>query len=144
VEAQAYLTPELSSFLAVGYVETECDDFNDARIGDLSGLSFPEAPKWNIAAGAFYEHKSGFFAGIDAELTDNYQARFGFLPPAKEIIDGYFIANAQLGYRYDDWLTVKLFAENLFDEDYFVYNDNDLAATLGRGRFVGVALDVKF
>ena len=144
VEAQAYITPELSSFVSVGFVETEFDDFNDASAGDLSGLSFPEAPKWNIAAGAFYEHESGFFAGADAELTGDYQARIGFLPPAKEIIDGYIIANAQLGYRYKEWLTVKIFAENVFDEEYFVYNDNDLAATVGLGRFVGVAMDVKF
>jgi outer membrane receptor protein involved in Fe transport len=33
-----------------------------------------------------------------------------------------------------------VFAENVFDEDYFLYNDNDVAATLGPRRVVGLTL----
>jgi len=141
VEAQAYVTPELSSFVSIGFVETEFDDFNSSSAGDLTGLAFPEAPQWSVAAGAFYQHDSGFFAGVDAKFTDDYLARFGQEP--QDELDGYIIANAQIGYRYE-WLTLKVFAENIFDEEYFVYNDNDIAATVGQGRFVGVALNVKF
>ena len=141
VEAQAYVTPELSSFLSIGFVDTKFEDFDSSSQGDLSGLSFPEAPRWSVAAGALYEHSSGFFFGADAKYTSRFQARIGQAPQEK--LDGYIIANAQLGFRYD-WLTVKLFAENVLDETYFVFNDNDIAATLGQGRVVGVAFDMKF
>jgi len=141
VEAQAYATQELSGFLSIGYVDTEFEEFDSASLGDLSGLSFPEAPKWSVAGGLLYEDSSGFFIGADAKYTSSFQARIGQDP--QERLDGYVVVNAQLGYRHD-WLTLRLFAENLLDEEYFVFNDNDIAATLGAGRFVGLALDVRF
>jgi outer membrane receptor protein involved in Fe transport len=58
-------------------------------------------------------------------------------------MDDYFIANAQAGYRYEG-VTFTVFAENIFDERYLTYNDNDIAGTLGNGRFVGAALEMRF
>lgn len=141
VEAQASLTRELSGFLSVGYVDTEFEDFYNPYTGSLSGLAFPEAPEWSIAAGALYEHSSGFFIGADAKYTDDFLARIG--NPPQEMLSGYLIANAQIGYRYQNW-TATLFAENIFDKEYFLYNDNDIAATLGMPRFVGVKLKATF
>lgn len=141
VEAQASLTRELTGFLSVGYVDTEFEDFENPNTGDLSGLPFPEAPEWSIAAGALYEHSSGFFFGADAKYTDDFLARIGSAP--QETLNGYLIANAQIGYRYENW-TATLFAENIFDKEYFLYNDNDIAATLGMPRFVGVKLKATF
>ncbi|MGE0652552.1 MAG: TonB-dependent receptor, partial [Alphaproteobacteria bacterium] len=141
IEAQGKVMPELSAFLSLGYVNTKFEEFNSSSLGDLSGLWFPEAPRWSVATGAFYEHKSGFFLGADAKYTGRFQARIGQDPQEK--LDSYFITNTQLGYRFER-MTVKLFADNVFDERYFVFNDNDIAATLGQGRLVGVAVDVKF
>lgn len=39
---------------------------------------------------------------------------------------------------------INAFAENLSDEEYFVYNDNDIAATLGRRRTLGLNLKARF
>lgn len=39
---------------------------------------------------------------------------------------------------------IKAFAENLSDEEYFVYNDNDIAATLGKRRTLGLNLKARF
>lgn len=141
IEAQAHATRELSGFLSVGYVNTKFEEFDSASLGNLSGLWFPEAPRWSVAGGALYTHALGFFVGADAKYTSRFQARIGQDPQEK--LEGYVIVNAQVGYRYD-WLTVKAFAENLLDEEYFLFNDNDIAATEGRGRFVGVALEAKF
>jgi outer membrane receptor protein involved in Fe transport len=141
IEAQAYATPELSGFVSVGYVETEFKEFDSASLGDLSGLSFPEAPQWSVAGGALYEHRSGFFVGVDAKYTGEFLARLGEAP--QEELDDFTVVNAQLGYRQDG-VTLTLFVENAFDEEYFLFNDNDVAATLGPRRFVGVALDLKF
>lgn len=141
LEAQAYATDELSGFLSVGYTNTKFKDFDSASVGDLTGLPFPEAPEWSIAAGVAYEHSSGFFVGLDAKYTDQFLARIGTDP--QEMMDSYIVANAQVGFRYES-LTLTVFAENVLDEEYFVYNDNDIAASVGSGRFVGASLDVKF
>lgn len=142
VEAQAYATPELSTFLSVGYVNTKFEDFDTTNfIGDLTGLDFPEAPEWTVAFGFLYEHESGFFFGADAKYTDDFLAAFG--SPPQDRLDDYFIANAQLGYRYKG-AALTVFAENLFDEEYLTNNDNDFAGSIGPGRFVGAALDLKF
>jgi outer membrane receptor protein involved in Fe transport len=118
-------------------VHTKFEDFDSSSLGDLSGSRFPEASKWNVAVGADYHHPSGFFVGADAKYTSDFLARFGTAP--QETLDGYFVANLQAGYRYRN-LTATVFAENVFDEDYFLYNDNDVAATLGPRRVVGLTL----
>ncbi len=110
-------------------------------IGDLTGLDFPEAPEWTVAFGFLYEHEFGFFFGADAKYTDDFLAAFG--SPPQDRLDDYFIANAQLGYRYKG-AALTVFAENLFDEEYLTNNDNDFAGSIGPGRFVGAALDLKF
>ena len=141
VEAQASITEELSGFVSVGFVDAEFEEFNLPGVEDLSGEPFPEAPKWNVAAGAFFEHPSGFFFGADVEYTDDFRARIG--TPPQDNVEGFFLANAQAGFRYENF-TATVFAENIFDKEYFVFEDNDVASTLGRGRFVGVSLDVAF
>ena len=141
-EAQADVTDELSTFLSVGYVDTKFEEFEtDSFIGDLSGLDFPEAPEWSVAFGFLYEHDSGLFFGADAKYTDDFLSAFG--SPPQDRLDDYFIANAQVGYRYKG-ATLTVFGENLFDEDYFTNRDGDVAGSIGLGRFVGAAVDLKF
>ncbi len=107
VEAQAAVTPELSTFASVGYVNTKFEEFETTNfIGDLTGLDFPEAPEWSVAFGFLYEHESGYFFGADAKYTDDFLAAFG--APPQDRLDDFFIVNAQLGFRY------KGFAVTLF------------------------------
>lgn len=144
-EGQYQLTETLSSFVSAGYVKTEFSEFVDVSLGDLSGLPFPEAPEWNLVIGGRYEHPSGFYFGVDAKYIDNYLARFG--APPQEYLDSYWTANAQAGWNSEHW-EIGLFAENVFDEKYFVYNDRndagDIAATLGYPQRVGVAMTYNF
>lgn len=141
VEAQASLTQELSTFISIGFVDTEFEDFEIAGGSDLSGESFPQAPNWNVAAGAFYQHPSGLFIGADVEYTDDFNARIG--QPPQDRLNSFFLANAQLGFRYEEY-KATLFAKNLFDNEYFLFADNDIASTLGRGRFVGFSIEAAF
>lgn len=141
LEAQAFITEELSGFFSVGFLDTEFETFDLAGVGDLSGQAFPEAPKWNLSAGAFYEHPSGLFLGSDIEYTGDFNARIG--TPPQDRLDSFFLVNAQLGFRYEHF-KASLFATNLFDEEYFVFADNDVASTLGRGRFVGLSVGAEF
>jgi len=144
-ETRYQFTPNLSGFASIGYVDTEFEDFKDASIGDLSGYPFPEAPEWNLALGGQYAFARGFYVGMDAKYLDDFQARFG--TPPQEKLDSYWIANAQAGWKSEHW-EISVFAENLFDETYFVYNDRDLiddiAATLGYERRVGVSATYLF
>lgn len=141
IEAQAFVTPELSTFVSIGYVNTEFDEFDLAGTGDLSGEPFPEAPEWNFAAGAFYQHTSGLFVGADVEYTDDFRARIG--PQPQDNLGSFFLANAQAGYRYDN-MRATIFVKNLFDREYFLFNDNDIAATLGDPRLIGFSVEVAF
>lgn len=146
IEGRYLVAQGLDTFVSLGYVNTEFEDFSDASVGDLSGEPFPEAPEWSLAFGVFYEHESGFFAGADAKYLSEYLGRLDSQP--HEYVDGYWVANMQVGFRFEP-LTVTLFAENLFDNEYFVYNakdagGNDIAASLGAPQVIGLTASMKF
>ncbi len=145
LESRYQFSEGLSGFASIGYVKSEFSDFSDASVGDLSGFPFPESPEWNLAIGGRYEFGAGFYLGADAKYLDDYLARIG--SPPQDYLDSYWIANAQAGWRSDKW-EVSVFAENLFDEDYFVYNDSnaegDIAATLGEPQRIGVSATYHF
>ena len=138
LEGSGRLPFGLSGFFSVGFVETEFDTFNLAG-RDLSGEAFPEAPRWNVAAGAFYQHPSGVFLGVDFEYTDDFRARIAQAPT--DTLDDFFLTNVQAGYR-SSWFVLKLFIDNVADRRYFLFADNDVASTLGDERLIGVSLDV--
>lgn len=135
------VTDNLETFASLGYVHTEFKDFNDLNLGNLSGLPFPEAPKWSLGLGARYTFDNGVYVGADAKYTSSYLARLGSLP--HDYLKSRWIVNLQAGYKTERW-EINAFAQNLLDEKYFVYNDNDIAATLGERRSVGLNMKVKF
>ena len=138
LEGRGRLPFGLSGFFSAGFVETEFDTFNLAG-RDLSGEAFPEAPRWNVAAGAFYQHPSGVFLGVAFEYTDDFRARIAQAPT--DMLDDFFLTNVQAGYR-SSWFVLKLFIDNVADRRYFLFADNDVASTLGDERLIGVSLDV--
>lgn len=140
VEPTFRVTDQLDTFLSLGYTHTEFKEFDSATYGKLAGMPFPEAPEWTIGFGGRYTFQNGIHMGADAKYTSGYLARLGSLP--HDYIDSRWVANLQLGYRTDAW-EVNAFVDNLFDNKYFVYNDNDIAATLGEYRKVGVNFKVK-
>ncbi len=141
LEPSFAVTEQFTAFASVGYVHSRFDEFNDVNLGDLTGLPFPEAPEWSVGVGGTYNFLNGVYLGADAKYTSSYLARFG-TPPQDEI-DSRVILNLQAGYRTESW-ELNAFAENLLDEEYFVYNDNDIAATLGKRRTFGVNVKARF
>lgn len=135
------VTEQFTAFASIGYVHSRFEEFNDVTYGDLAGLSFPESPEWSVGLGGRYEFRNGIYLGADAKYTSSYLARFGSLP--HDVIDSRVIVNAQAGYKTEAW-ELNAFAENLLDERYFVYNDNDFAATLGKRRTLGLNVKVNF
>ncbi|QDG94495.1 TonB-dependent receptor (plasmid) [Rhizobium sp. NIBRBAC000502774] len=141
IEPSFNVNDNLETFVSLGYVHTEFKDFNDLTYGNLSGLPFPEAPEWSVGLGARYTFDNGVYVGGDAKYTSSYLARLGSLP--HDYLDSRWILNMQAGYKTERW-EINAFAQNLLDEKYFVYNDNNIAATLGERRSVGMNLKVKF
>ncbi|MAU62587.1 MAG: TonB-dependent receptor [Parvibaculum sp.] len=145
IEGRYAVTPELSTFVSLGHVQSEFENFSSVSTGNLSGMPFPEAPEWSFALGAFYESDTGFFFGGDTKYTSSYMTRIDGAP--QEDVDAYWVSNAQAGYKMDGW-KVTVFAENLFDERYYTYIDTaggvPVAATLGPRQLVGVSLEVEF
>lgn len=141
LEVKFLATDILATYASVGYTDTEFESFNDAQFGELSGLPFPEAPKWNASAGVSVNLDSGFFANLDASYNDEHLSGFanGYNPNA--YVDAYTLVNMQLGYRGDNF-DVTVFVENAFDESYLQYieyvNDDIFAQTPGEARFAGV------
>lgn len=142
IEPSFDVTSNLSTFVSVGYVHTEFLKADTVAYGSLAGLPFPEAPKWSLGLGGRYTFDNGFYVAGDAKYTSSYLSRFGNLTPFN-YLDNRWIANLQAGYKTDRW-EINAFAENLLDEDYFVYEDKNLAASQGQGRRVGLNMKVKF
>ncbi|MEM1087823.1 MAG: TonB-dependent receptor [Pseudomonadota bacterium] len=146
IEGRYLFTDELSGFASLGLLDTEFEDFNTSDFGDLSGLPFPEAPEYTFAVGLDYTSSKGFFAGADAKIVDEYLARDLQNAPVDPVGD-YTVVNVRAGYEFEN-VTLTIFSDNAFDEDYFVYRDRigdfDCCATLGPRRVTGITLETEF
>ena len=135
-------------YATVGLLDTEFGEFDIQEI-DLSGRAQAHAPGYSIAAGASYQHASGFFARIDASARDE----FYFDVSHNHQSLPFELANARLGYRTAVWST-QLWVRNIFDQDYAVrgfYFGNeppDFPATLytrlGDPRQIGITIERSF
>lgn len=141
IEPSFRVNDQFETFLSVGYAHTEFREFNDTTYGDLTGLPFPEAPEWTVGFGGRYSFLNGFYVGADAKYTSRQLSRLGNLP--NDYLGSRWIVNAQAGYKADNW-EINAFAENLLDEDYLTFIDNDIAATLGERRRFGLNVKAKF
>lgn len=145
IEPSMQVTDAFSTFASIGYLNTRFIDFNHAALNQpQDGKSFPEAPEFSLGFGGRYEFKNGIFVGADAKYTTSYNSRFGTKGMYK--IDPRFIANAQVGFKKNNW-EVTLFAENLTDEKYFTVVDPDYSlpfAQAGKRRSVGLNVRAKF
>lgn len=147
VESRWQVSNPLSLFTSIGYLNSEFLDFNHFQYGDLTGKAFPDAPEWSFSFGGEYLFSNGFHIGADAKYTSSRLASFGV--PPQEKLDAYIIANLQAGYRAARW-EISAFAENLFNEDYYLtYDENGGGAGIHYGnpgdeRNLGVNVKVMF
>ena len=142
IEPTFQVTDELSAFVSLGYLNTKFDEESAHYLVDLAGYPFPEAPEWSIAAGARYQFTNGFYVGGDVKYTSDYMARLSFSPP-NDFVGSRTIANIQAGYKAESW-EINAFAENVLDERYFTYMDDNAYATVGPGRTVGLNVKARF
>lgn len=145
LEVQARPTKNLDLFGSLGILDTKFKQFA-TDLGDFSGLPFPESPDVTLAMGMEWRPRKGFFAGIDGKLFSRFFAR-DYQNPPLDRVGGQFVANARIGYGVDNW-SLTVFADNLFNEQYFLYRDVigdfDCCGTLGRSRQIGATVQTRF
>lgn len=139
------LSPAFDWYASVGHTRTRFDSFltNVGSITDLSGLQFPYAPRWTLAAGANLRFGGGFNANVNA----SYRSAVFYdvaKPQEDERVGGRTLVNARIGYEAERW-SLSLFANNLFDEHYDQYRNSFTGqAIIGAPRTVGVVLETGF
>ncbi len=142
VELSHRITDEVDWYASLGHTRTKFDEFktNVGSATDLSGLEFPYAPRWTLAAGFNVRFGDGFALNVNGSHRTEV---FGDVarPQENMRLEARTLVNTKLAYTYEDW-TVSVFANNLFDEKYKQY---EYAATqqalLGAPRVIGVMLE---
>ncbi|MEM9256913.1 MAG: TonB-dependent receptor [Pseudomonadota bacterium] len=143
LEAHFYLGSGITTYAALGLLKTELGAIpsDDCPGGSCDGNAYPQAPELTASLGGSYEHQSGFFASLATDYTGDYFQNIENEPGIE--VDDVFLVNALVGYRYSHY-TVKLYANNLFDEDYLLSVLSETQAVIGDGRAIGLELQADF
>jgi outer membrane receptor protein involved in Fe transport len=123
LEAGWQVTSELEIYGAVGLLDTEYNGFIGADGNSKSGDEQAHAPSYQFNFGMNYQLSDNLLVNVSVDGKDE----FFFSDSHKEKSESVEVVNASLSYSKDDW-QVKLWARNLFDEDYAVrgfYFGND-------------------
>lgn len=144
LEAELFWRPtdQLTVQATAGWNQIEFEDHTGPMGEDFSGNEVPFLPDFTASLAVRYDFESGFFVqtGVRAvgatfyDESNNRNFRQG----------SYQVWDAQVGYQADDW-TVVAFARNLFDEDYYTFMNNQIAAGVpGDPQIFGVRVGCDF
>lgn len=134
-------------FSSLGLLHTEFTDFvlDEGTPGeiDFTGFDFPNAPQTTLSVGIDWQNPQGWFAGGVVQYVGSQLSRLEGTDTQR--LDSYITVDAQAGYMWDNGARLTLYANNLFDEEYFTFltTDETLAA-LGPRREIGVRFDRVF
>ncbi|MGD1908228.1 MAG: TonB-dependent receptor [Leptolyngbyaceae cyanobacterium] len=144
LELRARPTDRIDLIASFGYLNTEFKEFTDTITGrDLSGNQIPYAPQYTYALAAQYRDPNGLFGRVELSGFGTY-----FFDQTNDAGQSPFaLVNARLGYEFDQF-GVYLYANNLFDRDYFATALNTGTGTYagypGDGRVVGLQVRGRF
>lgn len=141
----------LTIFANLSYLDASYDEFISSE-GDFSGNRFRIAPEWQASIGASGSWSLGgpytaFYAARARYQSDVF---FDNSNAAPKQDDAYTIVSANVGIRNDAGWSARVFADNLFDEDYLVDAGNSGAsfgtptAIAAPPRMYGVEVGFKF
>lgn len=138
----------LTLFGSLGLLKTEISDLQGdvcaSSGGNCGGNEFPEAPNVTAAFGGVYRHQQGYFVTSDVSYTGAYFSNGDINNTDAREVDGYFLANASIGYEIDNF-RAQLFVRNLFDEEYITtIASGGTSASIGDGRTFGAVLRLQF
>jgi iron complex outermembrane recepter protein len=106
-------TQRLELSAALGVLRAEIDEFS--LFPALVGREQAHAPAYTYSLGATYRMTSGWWGRLDFSGMDEFFFDYGH----DQVSEPYGLANLSVGRDWGSW-SVKLWARNLFDEDYRV------------------------
>jgi iron complex outermembrane receptor protein len=128
LSVEARVTDSLRLGAQAGYLDARYGDYPNALIDgqviNASGKRLINAPKWTIGAHAEYSRQvfgenDGFvraeWTHRSEQLSNTFALRYEVYP---FISPSYDVVNLRAGIGNDRW-NVNVYAENLFDEEYF-------------------------
>ena len=148
-EIQANPSNSLLLYASIGSAITEFEDFEFSQLQtqtNLSGQKFPRTPNYSASAGLEYQFEGGYFIGGDINYNSSRISRSIFEGLERDDLASYTTLNFRIGYKTDEW-TITAFANNLTDEEYFLYRYDTpklQVGTLGLGRFFGLRASYNF
>lgn len=145
IEGRYKLNASWQFFGSLGLLKTEFGKFEDASCngGTCEGNEYPEAPSITAALGGVYRHDNGLFVSANANYTSAYYSLGSINNEAALETESRIITNMRVGYDIGSW-SASIYADNLFDKDYFTSIASPTSATLGDGRTVGFELQANF
>lgn len=116
----ALLRPGLEAFIDAGLLHTEITKYPGGQVleglvlppSEFAGNELARSPDFSAKAGITYRHPGGFEMSLDASYSGGYHS--SVLNREDERVGSFWLANAQLGYRFKN---VRLFGyvTNLLD-----------------------------
>ncbi|MDK2063397.1 TonB-dependent receptor [Aliarcobacter butzleri] len=127
---------------SIGIMKATYSNFIDASDNDNKNNKIERTPSHSANFGVSYYGDSGFYGRVDVKNQGDMY--FNAQNSLKQ--DSYTIANAKIGYLFDDF-DVYTYVKNITDESYIVALE-EMAEfrqlTYGKGRFIGLGLKYSF
>ena len=151
IEVQAQLSSRLFVRGAVGLTETELVNVDPANAtGAVNGNEVPNSPNVTASLGLEYIQPLTLF-GTSGDLSfgvdvSHVGSRKADIANSTEL-DSYTLTDLRIGWSRSDF-EIYAYGRNIFDERpvYFasVFSENANAATVGRGRQIGIGANWRF
>jgi iron complex outermembrane receptor protein len=144
VEGELFWKPtdRLTVQATAGWSQIEFDDYTGVGGNDLSGNEVPFLPAFTAGLAMRYDFESGFFVSSGVRAVGATYFEEGNSRDFKQ--GSYEVWDAQVGYEAENWSAV-VFARNLFDEDYYTFMNNQIAAgSPGDPQVFGVRVGLEF
>lgn len=144
LEAELFWRPtdQLTVQATAGWNQIEFEDHTGQNGEDLSGNDVPFIPEFTASLAVRYDFESGLFAQTGVRAVG--QTFYDESSNSNFRQSSYQVWDAQVGYQAENW-SVVAFARNLFDEDYYAFMNNQIAAGVpGDPQIFGVRVDVNF
>lgn len=125
-----------------GVSQIEFDEHRGLRGEDFSGNDVPFLPEFTASLGLRYDFGCGFHAQTAVRAVG---ATYYDEANSSDFRQGtYRVWDAQIGYEAENW-NAAVFARNLFDEEYYTFMNNQIAAGApGDPQIFGVRVGIEF
>ena len=144
LEAELFWRPadRLTVQATAGWNQIEFEDHTGPAGEDFSGNEVPFLPDFTASLAVRYDLPKGFFVQTGVRAVG---ATFYNESNDRNFRQGsYEVWDAQIGYEAESWNAV-VFARNLFDEDYYAFLNNQIAAGVpGDPQVFGVRVGLEF